>query len=118
MRVRPYRLAGFAIGVALVFALPSAARAATLTLVNGTLSYAAGPASINSVNFGGQGGTVGLQRRTWDGDDDPIVSPTPAGCTLDPKASSQAYTCTGVTRVQADAGDGNDLLNATNLKDV
>jgi hypothetical protein len=89
------------------------ARAATLTITGGTLEYSAADGRRNVVAFDETGaGTVRVTRQiNAGGDEDPITSV--AGCTA--LTANVSYSCTGVARVVANAGDGDDRLDAGSL---
>jgi hypothetical protein len=109
--VRRITLLGALAGVALL--LPAAAEAATLTNASGTLTYTADAGSRNAVGFdqlNAPADTVDVYQLLVADDDDPITS---TGCTLeDTTPEFIRYNCPGVTNVVADAGDGDDILDA------
>ncbi|MDA0174348.1 Ig-like domain-containing protein [Solirubrobacter taibaiensis] len=87
-------------------ALPSSAHAATLVKSGSTLTYTAAPGRASTVTFSvpdpGQPGSVRVARAT---DGDPIQA---TGCA----PAGQDFTCTGIERIVADLGDGNDVAEA------
>jgi len=89
-----------------VLAAPASASAATLTKSGSTLTYTATAAKTNQVTFSGGSSTVTVTRAA--DDNDPI---TPSGCS----PGGGGYTCTGISQVVVDAGDGDDLVTATGL---
>ena len=93
--------------------LPAGAQAATLTNAGGTLTYTADAGARNAVGFDQADpptDTVAVYRFLAVGDDDPI---TPNGCTEEETtAEFIRYSCDGVTGVVADAGDGDDIVDA------
>src|SRR3954465_10523950 len=98
----------------LVAASPAAA--ATLTVSAGTLEYNAENARRNVVTFEERGaGTVRVSRLLSAGGDEDAFT-TPSACTAD--TPQVVYTCTGVLRVVANAGDGDDRLDASALANV
>jgi Ca2+-binding RTX toxin-like protein len=100
--------------LAAVLAGPGTARAATLTNVGGTLTYSANAGHRNQVAFDeGPPGTVRVERFLLGdplNDDDPISA---LGCVVN--LPGDVYTCTAVTRVLADGGDGDDILDAAGV---
>ena len=105
--MRTLKLAGLLVGAVLL--LPSGAHAATLTNSGGTLTYSAAGGATNLVGFNQTGPTtVEVHRFAAIGDDDPITTAT--GCTQ--ATPADPYVCTGVTRVSATAGDGDDAVDA------
>ena len=96
----------------LSLAVPASASAATLVKSSSTLTYTAAAGETNQVTF-----TVTGRSRspgTPSGvpvDDDPI---TPTGCT----PSGGGYSCTGITRVVIDTGDGDDTVDADGISAV
>jgi hypothetical protein len=105
-----------AVLLAFVLVAPATASAAELRVVNGVLTYTAGPGLINDVTFGETipAGTVRVTRDAAVDDKDPIT--TAAGCfTNTPQVD---YTCAGVTRVVADVGDQSDRITADQLHSV
>ena len=94
----------------------SPAAAATLTVSAGTLEYNAENGRRNVVTFDDVGAsTVRVARQLSAGGDEDAFTSAP-GCTAD--TAQVAYTCTGVLRVVANAGDGDDRLDASALADV
>jgi Ca2+-binding RTX toxin-like protein len=107
MRSGLARVAGAA--AALALALPAAAGAATLNDAGGVLSYTAAPGATNVVGFHETlPGTIVVTRDALR-DGDPVAA---SGCTA---SGLIVFVCTGVTHVVADAGDGDDTLDAFNL---
>ena len=124
MRRSLRRRAGVCAGIVASLAAPAAARAATLESSGGTLTYAAGNGTISRISFAESSdspGTVVVTRiLTGDpvvDDGDPIAS---AGCAdvSAPDAPGTQYRCEGVTRVVADARDGDDRLSAEELATI
>jgi len=115
--VKKCRLLGLLVAAAL-FVVPAAAEAATLTNAGRTLTYTAAPGSSNQIGLDQQGAsdTVDVYRFTFagpDGDNDPIV---PAGtCTEEethPMDFWTRYECPDVDRVDVDAADQDDTVDA------
>jgi hypothetical protein len=103
----PRRLTIAALAATLLVALPSAARASTITFANGVLTVTGTGERTNDVQVRGTG-TV--ERFPASGDNDPITS-VPGNC-AEVDAQVQ-YACSGVTRVVVDAGEGDDTIDAT-----
>jgi hypothetical protein len=96
------------VAAALLLAAPSAAHAATLVKSGSTLTYTAAAGMTNEVAFGE--GPSGVTVTRSGADNDPILG---TGCSETTPGTS--FLCTGVATVVADAGNGNDRLNATGL---
>jgi hypothetical protein len=101
---------------ALTLAAPASAHASTLVKSGATLTYTAAAGKTSAVTFTeGTPGTVEVQRGA--GDDDTIT--LASGCQT--ISAGTHYLCPGagdgapVTAVVADAGDGNDTLDASGL---
>jgi hypothetical protein len=90
----------------LSLAVPSAASAATVTVESGVLRYVAAPDFQNNVTFSQTGSSVTVTRVGDDADE----LTDGAGCT---SVTSTAITCSGITRVEADAGNRADRLTST-----
>lgn len=88
-----------------VAGIPSAAQAATLTLSGGVLRYTATPGGVSNVLFTESAGTITVTRPPST-DTDPF---TLTGCS----GTADTATCTGVQRIEVDAGDGSDRITAT-----
>jgi hypothetical protein len=96
--------------VALLLAAAPAS-AATLTLSAGTLEFNAENGRRNVVTFEDAGaGMVHVARQLGAGGDEDAFT-TATGCTAD--TAQVGYTCAGVQRVVANAGDGDDRLDAS-----
>lgn len=98
--------------VVLMLAAPSTAHAAQLSVSDGELRYTAAAGRVNDVTFDQTGPSTVRVTRDVSEDDDPITGG--AGCVAN--TPSADFTCTGVTRVVADAGDAADRLTATGLE--
>jgi hypothetical protein len=85
------------------------AHAATLTVSGGALTYTMG-AGKNAVAFAGGSGGVVVTRRS--GDEEPVTA-VAFGCTE--TTAGREWVCPGVTRVTADGGSDDDILDASAL---
>jgi Ca2+-binding RTX toxin-like protein len=117
--LRPRTLAIFGGVLVAVLIWAPGAFASTLTVSGGALTYNTGAAgNSNFVTFG-EPSSGSVEVRTYDSD--PITGTIPSNCTSTPPTSqnfgfsapSSDYTCTGVTSLTANGGNGGDTLDAT-----
>jgi Ca2+-binding RTX toxin-like protein len=105
------RLTVAALAAAVLFAAPSAAHAATVSVSNGVLTYTAQAGATNRVAFAETApGTVAVTARA--GDNDPAAGA--GSCS----SANNVITCTGVSSVRVDAGDGADVISAAGLATI
>lgn len=105
------------LSTAALAAAADGAFAATLTYAGGTLTFTGGGA-VNDVTFTETAAnTVRVDRDTADTppDADPITS-VPGNC--EEVANDETYDCTGVTRVVANTGGGDDEVDASGLTTI
>jgi Ca2+-binding RTX toxin-like protein len=96
---------------ALLLVAPAGAHAATLTKSGATLTYAATGTTTNIVTFTeSTPGSIVVQRS---GADDDAITAT--GCTTPEIDPGRTILCTGITSIVANAGDGDDSLDASAL---
>lgn len=99
------------LGVLLTLSTAGSASAAMIAVTaDGTLLYTPGAGMRSIVSFDETAAeTVRVRRESFSvlSDNDPIAPG--AGCT---ESSPDDFTCTGVRRVDADGGDGNDVFSA------
>jgi hypothetical protein len=97
----------------LMFALPSTAHAAQLTVSGGELKYTAATGQVNDVTFNQTApGTVRVTRDTAPNQDEDQI--TAAGCAMNTPGDD--YTCSGVTRIVVEVGDRADRVTASGLE--
>jgi Bacterial Ig domain/RTX calcium-binding nonapeptide repeat (4 copies) len=95
----------------LTLAFPASAQAASVSVSGGVLTYTATPGDTNAIALAETApGTVTVTPQP--GDNDSFGAGT--GCT----PNGTGDTCTGVTSVSVDAGDGNDTIAAGGLATI
>jgi hypothetical protein len=95
----------------LALAFPASAHAASVSVASGVLTYTATPGDTNVIALAETApGTVTVTPQP--GDNDAFGGGT--GCT----PNGHGDTCTGVTSVVVDAGDGNDTISAAGLTTI
>jgi hypothetical protein len=99
----------FAVIFAVAFSLsaPALARASSLAVAGGTLTFTPAAGAVNQLDLA-NGPTVNIT--VLPGDADP-PSPGP-GCTAN---TATTFTCDGVARIVADLGGGDDYFDATDV---
>jgi hypothetical protein len=96
----------------LTLVFPTSAHASSVSVASGVLTYTGTPGHTSVLGIAQTGAsTVTITRQA--GDDDDFGSGG-AGC----PASGSVVTCTGVTSVTVDAGDGNDTVSAAGLSTI
>jgi Ca2+-binding RTX toxin-like protein len=106
------RLTVAAVAAALLLAAPTAARASTLNVSGGVLSYTAQAGRTTNIRLVQTGQTTVMVTRLA-GDNDDFGAGGP-GCPAD----NGVATCTGALAVNVDAGDGNDTVSADGFTTV